>query len=575
MANYSEILNNLHRNYEINKEIEKILKKTPTLKDDTDFFVALMNKDLIDDETISLFGDKVKSDRTIMKKLVNTWPLHGSFQFASADIQADKNFAFDAIKGYSDNIQFISDELKNDENFMFNLISSTYPNNIVLKYIPEKYRSNRDFVMLLLKKDYQSFSYVCDEFKNDKEVVWEALFGSGLWHAPMYAFEFASNNVKGDKEFVAKVLEQLKNFRDKKTIISFIKEQHKVAAAHLKGSKTGLVAEVKSDIKNHKKALQNLSSWDSDKIRREFKEFVNTKLKDFYSDSKIMLLALECEFSDNSLYGKKECVVAEKLDKKLLSDMNFLYDAMTKTNGYLYQFLPKEIKDNQDFLCDNYSRNIKEKDISDKFKSDQDFLLKMASRYGSYYNITSIVDDKLLADKAFMKKYLAIQGVALEKASDEIKKDKELVLIALSNFQNALCYADSTVLEDEEVIMKSIEIGGTHFLSKLSMEQVDNRDLIMKIAHGMKKSGNGFRDLLRAASFNLKKDKELALLCIAGDGWCIEHIDDSLKYDKDILTAAFNSGCHVYRSLDLQKIKSMYDAKELKKIAGDFIEYFK
>lgn len=173
-----------------------------------------------------------------------------------------------------------------------------------------------------------------------------------------------------------------------------------------------------------------------------------------------------------------------------------------------------------------------------------------------------------------MKECLEYNGSLLDCCSDEIKKDKNLVKIALSNFRNALSFADRSLLNDEGLMMNSVSLGGSSFLSDLSLEQRDDKNILLKLANSIKDSTNAYREIMRIASVNLKKDKELALLCVSNNGWAIEDVGESIKYDKDILMAAFDSGCHVYKVLDHKKLKNLYSSSELKKMMHNYYEYF-
>ncbi len=565
MSDYNTIMSQIS-SY---KDIAKVLSSHPELKKDREFFLKLLKDKKLDDNSITLFDKKLAEDKELVSKLVDTWPLHLAYKHISPKLQADKDIAFIAFKGNSGNIEAFPKELKDDEKFMFNLIASTYPHDPILKHLSDKFRSNKEFVMMLFKKEYNSFEFVTDELKNDPEVVWAAMFGNGTWYGPSASFPRAGNKVKADKEFVKRVLEELKGFRDKASLIAAVKDEHKLAVAQSKGNKSGKLAEVKLTLKNYKKSFHSADSWDKKKLIPEFEAFLKSDMIDFLDDPKVMILAVEAEFSDNSLYGKKECMVLKVLDKKLSNDLSFCALAMDKSNGHIYKFLPTEVKNNSDFLVANFKENIKSEHVDNSLKSNKEVVLSLLQNYPHHYNVKDMIADSLYDDKEFMKECLNLNGSLLDKAGDSIKKDKNMVEIAMSNFRNALAYADPSLLKDEDLMVKSASVGGTSFLTDLSLEQRDDKALLMKIGKAFKNYDSGYRDLMRIASFHLKKDKEFALMCVSKSGWAIENVDESIQYDKDILKAAFDTGCHVYKSLDHKKLKAMYDEKELKKIAGN------
>ncbi len=572
MSNYNQFIEQIKHS----KDVEGVLKKNPSLKKDKDFFNRLFREKKLNDDSITFFDKSIGQDKDIVLKLVGTWPLHLSYEHISDKLKADKDVAFEAFKGNSGNIEFFPEEIKEDEKFMRNLVASSYPTTPVLKFLSEKYRNNKEFVMALLKKEYNSFEFVSDNLKEDQEVVWMAMFGNGTWYGPIASFPRAALKIKADKDFVKKVLEEVKGFRDKASIIAVIKDEHKMAVAKLKeskGDKSGKLAQVKLNIKQYKKSLESSDSWDNKKIKKEFEDFLKNELSDFSDDAKVLMLALEAEFADRFLYGKDKCMVLNIVDKNLLEKQDFCSQAMLKTNGKVYPFLPDAVKNNTDFFLNNFSENIKSENVDSKIKKNRELALMLVEKYPHHYNVKDMIDDELYGDKKFMKECLKHNGSLLDYAKDDIKKDKKLVEIALSNFRNALSYADKSLLNDEELMVKSLSLDGHSFLTDLSLEQRDNKNLLLKLAKSIKDSTSAYRDIMRIASLELKKDKELALICVSNNGWSIENVDESIKYDKDILSAAFDSGCHVYKVLDHKKLKSLYSEKELKKIMHNYYEY--
>ena len=63
------------------------------------------------------------------------------------------------------------------------------------------------------------------------------------------------------------------------------------------------------------------------------------------------------------------------------------------------------------------------------------------------------------------------------------------------------------------------------------------------------------------------------MICVSGNDWAIEHVDESIQYDKDILKAAFASCCQIYKVLNSEILKSLYKTKELKSIMDDQYQY--
>lgn len=576
MNNYDSIIEQIKSS----EMVKGVLKKNSKLLSDKDFYILLSKKKLVDENTLSLFDEKVRGDKEVIEEVLGTWPHQDAFKHATDKIKDDKNFAFDAIKAKDINIEFISQRLKEDRKFMLDVASSIYMHSKVLRFLPEKYRSDKEFLMLLLKKDYQSFEFISEDLKNDAELVWSAMFDSNVWYSPVTCYTAAGQKVKEDKEFFLKASTKLKEYRQSKELIATIKETHKLAVANSKGATAGAIAEIKATLKNFKKEFANADSWTATQSNKHFTNYLE-KVKEFSKDKKIMEMVVEADLAQKTYYAKNIGQSVAIIDQKLQKDQDFLSKLMEKTEGKVFEFLPNDIKNDKNFIINNFSSNIKKEHLEKNLTNDAKFILDLASalagsRLFLMSRIKYIVGDKLLSDKDFIEKFVAYDGSILDSVSNDIKKDKKIVKKAISSFRNALGYADKSVLEDRDLLKYSLSKGGDSFISDLSLEQVEDKQLLLDLLKSAPKDNTSVaRSIMRKLPYSLKKDKELVLACVSRAGWAIESVDESIKYDKDILSAAFKTGAHIYKELDLEKLRSLYDAKELKKIAGNLYEYVK
>ena len=69
---------------------------------------------------------------------------------------------------------------------------------------------------------------------------------------------------------------------------------------------------------------------------------------------------------------------------------------------------------------------------------------------------------------------------------------------------------------------------------------------------------------MRTVPLTLRSNKELVIPCLELNGWAIESVPEEIKYDKDVLKAAFKSGAAAYKELDLKKLRTLYTKPELK-----------
>jgi len=575
-ANYEKLMGKM----EDAKDIDGILKKNPALNKDKDFFFYVMDHGEFDQDSLSYFADTVKDDKDVVLKIVSTWPHEDGFKHASARLRGDKDMAHAAIQGRAGNFEYISDELKNDQKFMFNLVASVYMGDSALKYLPESYRSNREFVHALLKRDYQSFALISKELQNDPDIAWRAMFECNIWHAPTFCFKHAGPAVQTDKELFKKITAQVKGFRSSKELVDELKEVHKLALANLKGADAGALAQVKSELKKLKKEVAEADSWSANKLNKQFIELFS-RLKSFSTNKKLMEATIEVDIAQKSFYVKNIGQSLSLPDISLQKDMAFWGAIMKTTDGRVYEYLPEAVRSTPDFLLNNMSSGVRADAVPTALREDPQYLLHLAETLGSsgrlsmVFQVKHLVNKKLLSDKNFIEAFALHDASILDDASVAIKKDKSIFKKALTKFPNCINYADPLVLADEALLIESVKNGGHAFIDKLSLDQLCNQKLMLELINASKKDDNLARNIMRAVGYELKKDKELAKACVAINGWAIENVDESIKYDKDILTAAFKSGAHVYKELDMEKVKSLFDITQIRKMAGPLFTHMK
>ena len=85
---------------------------------------------------------------------------------------------------------------------------------------------------------------------------------------------------------------------------------------------------------------------------------------------------------------------------------------------------------------------------------DKEYIL---SRVQEDIELLEFVDTELLSDKSFMISVIKLNGLALKYASDELKDDKSVVIIALRESAGfALKYASKRLREDWFTVLEAI-----------------------------------------------------------------------------------------------------------------------
>ena len=156
-------------------------------------------------------------------------------------------------------------------------------------------------------------------------------------------------------------------------------------------------------------------------------------------------------------------------------------------------------------------------DVDKKYYSNKELILKSISNFDGWDPFPPTppvyLSTELMNDNVFMKKVLCLNGLFLAILSDEQKRNKDLVLTAISQNTDALEYADETLRNDEEVVLAAIKSYGY---------------------------------ALKFASNRLKADKDIVKKAIINCDYAIALADSSLLLDIEFMNEviALNPSCY-------------------------------
>ena len=245
-------------------------------------------------------------------------------------------------------------------------------------------------------------------------------------------------------------------------------------------------------------------------------------------------------------------------------------------NALMYAFY---LRDDKEVVLKAIENNIDAiKYASDRLKHDKDVILKIME-IDKDSDISSYFTDELKDDKEVMLIAVENNGFMLKYASDKLKDDKDIVLKAVNQNGLALIYASDRLKNDKEVVLKAIE-SNTYAIEYASDELKKDKDIILKL---IEKDGNGFvypayftdelKDdkefmlkaiernalLLIDASNRLKDDKDVVLKAVNKNGSALIYDSDRLKNDKDVVLKAIESNVYAieYASDELKKDKDI------------------
>lgn len=211
------------------------------------------------------------------------------------------------------------------------------------------------------------------------------------------------------------------------------------------------------------------------------------------------------------------------------------------------------------------------KNLENILRKDKDITLIAVT---SSWNALQYADDSMKKDKDVVFAAVSKYGDALKFADDSFKKDKTIVLTALMNGSYASWYVDKSLLNDKEVVTNVLESFSKQFndehtnqhqhnvLEHLGGDFKKDKNIIRLINNFSAQSLHYADDILRKdkdfvlslienASYdyiflkyvdvNLKKDKEVVLSAVSRNGSDLRYADETLKSDKEVVLAAINS----------------------------------
>jgi hypothetical protein len=373
--------------------------------------------------------------------------------------------------------------------------------------LDEKYRTDKEIVLLAVQNCEDALKFASQDLKKDKELVLKAI------KIDERVLEFADESLKKDKEVVLMAV-----YNDPRTL--------KFADKSLQDDRA-FILEILD-----KKYSWNKSRYISERRRQRgisidegyILLYLNKNLK---RDKEIILKAV-----------KGNALEIIDVDQDLLDDDVFVKEILTQ-NGSAFEFLNKKQRGNENLAL---SAVLKTPDaiqfVTNKLWNNRDFVLKAVKQ-----NASTLVYIK-----------------------ESYRKDREIVLAAVNNPEivNTTRYESKAKREDKE-IGRTVPLRGkpTYIYYVSAFEFIDqslrNDREIVTIA--VKKKGN----LLKFASESMKKDKEVVLAAIKNSVSALEYADLSLRKDKDFMIEAIHISREAFKYIDASISGDEEIKKELEK----------
>lgn len=395
--------------------------------------------------------DYIKNDIEFILEVNKIYPK--CIFYISDKLKNNRNFILKIVKYNGKNYRYIIDIFKNDIEFIIEA-NKTYPRS--LYYVPE-YILSEDIILKLLKIDINNFNYIPEIFKNNKNIILNAvkIFPNLLYHE----FEIIKN-INCDKNFILELIKiNYKNYKyipenyknDKDIIFNYIK----LDSLFLKDKNNleydkNILLKILNESESYKNIILELIEINIEiykYIPDTFKYTQDIILKTIEKDSNFIIKNYGLEYyniiilkliknKNNFEYNKNIIVRLIINDYKYFAYIPDIFkndqDIILKTiymykyNGYnigiFFRLYFNRLKYNIYFLYELIKYNYYYwGNIPDKFKNDKEFILG-AIKYNS--RILRYISKELKNNKVFMLEAIKCNKWLIKYISKQLKNDK-------------------------------------------------------------------------------------------------------------------------------------------------------
>ena len=411
---------------------------------------------------------------------------------------------------------------QNNDNFYRDLFTQEPK---IFKFLPEKMRADRDFVMTAVSSNGLILQKVAEEFKADKKVVTAALSND------VNAFEYVSPAIKSDTEIYSMYISRIDVKWDLNTLEHLSEElkANKDFILSLVSLNGFVLKDLSDEFKNDKEVVlsavkQNGGALDyaSDELKAD-KDVIlasvsNSYIKDIHGNPGCSL-----EYASDELKADKEVVMMALSNK----------GHMQHSTDYTLSYVTDNLKADKEVVIAAVSNDGNALEhAAEALKSNKEVVMTAISCEGlsSWAYCIKHALKEFKSDKGIVKAIVSKFGGALEHASDKMKADIEVVMAAVANDGYALEHASEELKADNEVVMTAVSNEG---------------------------------GALKNASNTCKADKVVVMAAVSNNGYALKHVSDELKANKKVVMAAVasNKNALKYASEELQNDPDILELK--------------
>lgn len=443
-------------------------------------------------DNLKYASDKLKGDHEVVLKALEQ-PYGGSyFRYASPKLRADRELVIKAFESYV--WAFADADKKYYDDKEIAMIHPGFA--LASHFLSPRLCADRELVMAAVKEKPTSYRFASDELKADKEILLTALYHNYMefynddgGHTPpeeddnphpydesifrkdmgdMFPYTYAPKELKLDKDVA--VMAAGRVWFGYAYILPEMRKYPEVFLAAFKINRAAIEIapkEIKNDVDTMRKVIEIDSSFyrylplelknDKDYMVSLIKKNPNAysaasyKLK---TDKEIIQLVIDLKIT--ALESSSSKII--KKDDKYYISFNFDPERERRAGAIVAAFsglmgnkdFQKDVRETGERMMQNQEGQLEKVSFDMEIKEQQAIEVAMGTTY--YF-----VDKSLFADKDFAKKIVAVDPFSIVKLANELKNDKEVILAAVSKEGASLKYASDALKRDAEVVKVALD----------------------------------------------------------------------------------------------------------------------
>lgn len=490
-------------------------------------------------------SDEFRATKDIVLKCVKSDG--SSLEHASDALRADRDVALAALAEFDYPAGFISPSLLEDRAFALECINQQ-PG--ALGHLPEALRDDAEVVLAAVSRDGQALSGASERLKQDIDIVTTAIKQTG------YAAQHS--NIPVNLELNAAIR----------------------AVAEFNGAYDHLTEDLKGNRAIRMACLAGSGEVDSLVVNTGEEEAYDILLK-AKGDWDFDWTTVESELWADPDFARAACIkdihALKHVPTSFQSDKLFMLSVIHGGNG----MLPKVayvFESNED-ICraavKQQSSNFKL--FSDSLRGDRKFVLSLLA---AGCPVLEHVTPALQADRDLVLTAIPLHGDQMRHASEDLRGDKELVLIALrethqhGHSSGLLEHLSADLRGDREVVLAAVEACGGDIQFASDTLRSDRALVLVAVANDHNVLGTNWQTKKPLVPETFRSDSEVIHTMLAYGGECgIQFADAPFRGDREIMMdcVAWNYSNFQYATEELKN--DVESLRELMKISLDIFNW--